>query len=62
MRLNNYYLIVSMEIMSMNIENSKKDKPLRFILDLPPSLDLRTIIKSVALQNLSIYYTWKNRR
>ena len=46
----------------MNIENSKKDKPLRFILDLPPSLDLRTIIKSVALQNLSIYYTWKNRR
>ena len=44
----------------MNTENSKTNKPHKFILNLSQSLDLRSSDKHVALQNLTIYYTWKN--
>ena len=44
----------------MNSENSKISKPHVLILKLTDKLDLRRDEKSIALSNLSIYYTWKN--
>ena len=46
----------------MNSENSKTSKPHVLILKLTNKLDLRRDEKSIALSNLSIYYTWKNIR
>ena len=46
----------------MNMENSKTNEPHKFVLNLPRRLDLRRSNKHVALQNLSIYHTWKNIR
>ena len=46
----------------MNSENSKVSKPDLLILKLTDKIDLRRDEKSVALLNLSIYYTWKNIR
>ena len=40
----------------------KTNDPHKFILNLSQRLDLRSSNKRVALQNLSIYYTWKNIR
>ena len=51
-----------METIYMNTENSKTNKPYKFFLNLSQRLDLRSSNKCVALQNLSIYYTWKNTR
>ena len=44
----------------MNSENSKTSQPHVLILKLTDKLDLRMCEKSIALSNLSIYYTWKN--
>ena len=44
----------------MNSENSKTSKPHVLILKLTNKLDLRIGEKTIALSNLSIYYTWKN--
>ena len=44
----------------MNTVNSKTSKPHRFKLDLADKLNLKNPNKSMALANLSIYYTWKN--
>ena len=44
----------------MNSENSKTSKPHVLILNLTDKIDLRRGEKSIALSNLSIYYTWKN--
>ena len=44
----------------MNTENSKTNKPHRFILDLTDKLNLKKWNKNMALTNLSIYYSWKN--
>ena len=46
----------------MNTENSKKNEPHKFFLKFSQRLDLRSSDKHVVLQNLSIYYTWKNIR
>ena len=46
----------------MNRENSKTNKPHKFVLNLSQRLDLRSSDKHVALQNSSIYYTRKNIR
>ena len=46
----------------MNSENSKVSKPHLLILKLTDKIDLRRDEKSVALLNLSIYYTCKNIR
>ena len=46
----------------MNPENSKTSEPYVLILKLTDKLDLRTGEKSIALLNLSIYYTWKNMK
>ena len=51
-----------METIFMNTENSKTNEPHKFVLNLSQRFDLRSSDKRVALQNLSIYYTWKNIR
>ena len=43
----------------MNSENSETSKSHVLILKLSDKLDLRRGKKSIALSNLSIYYTWK---
>ena len=43
----------------MNSENNKTSKPNILILKLTDKLDLRRGEKSIALSNISIYYTWK---
>ena len=40
-------------------QNSKAKEPHRFVLNLLQILDIKSSNKHVALQNLSIYYTWK---
>ena len=49
-----------MDTIFMNSENSKTSKPHVLIFKLTDKLDLRRGEKSIALSNLSIYYTWKN--
>ena len=49
-----------MNTIFMNSENSKTSKPHVLILKLTDKLDLRRGEKSIALSNLSIYYTWKS--
>ena len=49
-----------MNTIFMNFENSKTSEPYLLILKLTDKLDLRRGGKSIALGNLSIYYTWKN--
>ena len=51
-----------MEIIFMNTENSKTNEPHEFVLNLSQRLDLRSLDKYVTLENLSIYYLWKNIR
>ena len=49
-----------MDTFFMNSENSRTFEYHVLVLKLADKLDLRTGQKSVALSNLSIYYTWKN--
>ena len=51
-----------METIFMKTEKSKTIEPQEFVLNLSQRLDFRSSSKHVALQNLSIYYTWKNIR
>ena len=46
----------------MNAENSKMNKPHKFVLNLSQRLDLKSSNKHVAVQSLSLHYTWKNIR
>ena len=48
-----------MDAICMNSENSETSKSHVLILKLSDKLDLRRGKKSIALSNLSIYYTWK---
>ena len=50
-----------MDIIFMNSENSKTSEPHVLILKLTNKLDLKIGKDSIALSNLNIYYTWKNR-
>ena len=49
-----------METILMNTENSKTNEPHKLFINLSQKLDMRNSNKHVALQNLSIYYMWKN--
>ena len=49
-----------MDTIFMNSENSRTLKYHVLTLKLTDKLDLRRGQKTVALSNLSIYYTWKN--
>ena len=51
-----------MDTIFINSENSKTSKPHVLILKLTDKLDLRRGEISVALSNLSIYYTWKKHK
>ena len=46
----------------MNTENSKTNESHKYVINFPQNLDLRSSAKHVALQNLSLVYTWKNIR
>ena len=43
----------------MNSKNSGTSEPHVLLFNLTSELDLKSGLKSVALSNLSIYYTWK---
>ena len=49
-----------MDKIFMNSENSRTSEYHVLVLKLDDKLDLRRGQKSVALSNLSVYYTWKN--
>ena len=49
-----------MDTIFMNSENSRTSKHHVLVLKLTDKLDIRRGQKTVALSNLSIYYTWKN--
>ena len=49
-----------MDTIFMNSENSTTSEHNVLVLQLTDKLDLRRGQKTVALSNLSIYYTWKN--
>ena len=49
-----------MDTIFVILENSRTSEPYVLILKLTDKLDLRRGEKSIALSNLSIYYTWKN--
>ena len=49
-----------MDTIFMNSEHSRTSEYQVLLLKLVDKLDLRSGQKSVALSNLSIYYTWKN--
>ena len=49
-----------MDTIFMNSENSKMSKLYVLILKLTNKLDLKIGEKTIALSDLSIYYTWKN--
>ena len=49
-----------MDTIVINSENSRTSEYHVLVLKLTDKLDLRRGQKSVALSNLSIYYTWKN--
>ena len=57
--LNNYCQNISMERIFVNTENSKRNKPHKFVLNLSQRLDLTSLNKHVALQNVPIYLAWK---
>ena len=44
----------------MNSENSRTSEYHVLVLKLTDKLDLKRGQKSVAISNLSVYYTWKN--
>ena len=44
----------------MNTENNKTNQSHKFVLNLSQKLDLRSLNRHVSLQDLFIYYTWKN--
>ena len=49
-----------MDTIFMNSENNKISEYHVLVFKLTDKLDLRRGLKTVALSNLSIYYTWKN--
>ena len=51
-----------METIFMNTENSKKNEPHRFKLGLTDKINLKNPNKNMALANLSLYDTWKNKK
>ena len=53
-------IIIKMDTIFMNSDNSKTSKPHILKLKLASKLDLRLGEKVIALSNFSIYYTWKN--
>ena len=53
-------IIIKMDTIFMNSENSKTSKPHILKLKLTDKLDIRLDKKVIALSNLSIYFRWNN--
>ena len=51
-----------MDTIFMNSEKSKTSKPHVLTLQHTDKLDLRRSEKNIPLLNLSIHYTWKNKK
>ena len=51
-----------METIFMNSKNSKTSDPHRLLLNLSDKIDLKRSDKYVSPSNLSIYYTWENKK
>ena len=51
-----------METKFINTENRNMNELYKFLINLSQRLDLRSSDRHTVLQNLSIYYTWKNIR
>ena len=51
-----------METTFINTEISKTSEPHKIVFKLSQRLDLRILDKHVTLQNVSVYYKWKNIR
>ena len=51
-----------MDAIFMDSENSRTSEYHVLVLKLADKLDLKRGRKSVSLSNLSIYYTWKNKK
>ena len=51
-----------METIFKNLKDNKTNEPHEFVLNLSQRLDLKSVENHVDLQNLSIYYAWKNIR
>ena len=49
-----------MDTIFTNTLNSRTNESNRFVYQFPDKLNLKNSNKSIALANLSIYYTWKN--
>ena len=62
LRLDNYCPNISMETIFIKTENRKTSASHKFVLNVSQRIDLRSSNKHVAVQNLSIYNTWKNIR
>ena len=45
----------------MNTENGKTNEPHKFVINFLQRLDLKSLGGHVALQNLSVYYTWRTQ-
>ena len=60
MTLVNYCPNFSMKTIFVNTENGETNVPHKFVLNFLQRLELRSSNKHVDLQNLSIYYAWKN--
>ena len=58
--INSIKVSCKMDTIFMDSENSRTSKDHVLVLKLTNKLDLRRGLKTVALSNLSIYYTWKN--
>ena len=51
-----------MNTIFLNSKNSKTSDPDSLLLNFTDKIDLRRCDKHVALSNLTIYYTWKNKK
>ena len=49
-----------MDTIFINSEECKASNTQKLLYDLTDKKDLKRVKKSIALTNLSIYYTWKN--
>ena len=58
--LDNYCPNISIEMIFINTESSKTNGPHNFFVNLSHRLNLRIPNEHAALQDLPIYYTWKN--
>ena len=51
-----------MDTIFKNSENSKASEPHRLLINLAGKTNFKGSDKFAALSNLSMYYTWKNRK